>query len=111
VFQLSQRALIHIFPVFSVEAGSNSSNPALLRPPQTVFNAAGHDDEFRLPRSILARGIPCGSGLHHQEHLIFILVVMEDELTLSCRASQLAVQLGGNVGFQYSEILANCRLC
>ena len=52
------------------------------------------------------------AAFHHQEHLVFVLVVMEDELALRLyKFHHLAVELAGDVGLvvfrNFGELIGN----
>jgi hypothetical protein len=81
--QLSHGALVD--DVASIQRGSRlkQHNPAFLLRDRTVLHAPRHDDELALFDPLLAvEEFHPKAAFDHQEHLIFVLMVMKHELAL-----------------------------
>jgi hypothetical protein len=98
--QLSHRALVD--EVACIQRGSRlkQEKPAFLVRNRTVLHSARHNDEFTfLDPFMPVEEFHAEPPLYNQEHLVFVLVVMEDELPLQfIKLHMLAVELGSDVG-------------
>jgi hypothetical protein len=91
-----------VFHVAGVERGGwlEEQNPAFFVGDGLVLDSAGHDDELaRFEFDAFVSEFDAEAALYHQEHLVFVLVVMPDELAFQLvELHQLSVQFAGDVG-------------
>jgi hypothetical protein len=80
--------------------GLEQQEPAFLVRHGTVFDSAWNDDKLALfdPFMVVAKFHP-EAAFDHQEHFVFVLVVVEDELAFELvKLHGLAIEFGGYVG-------------
>src|ERR1700688_5256079 len=81
--KLGDGALVHNIPGVRGGRGLKQQNPAFLRGDRTVLHAARHHNKLALFDPLVAVAkFHAEASLDHQEHLVFVVMMMKDELAL-----------------------------
>jgi hypothetical protein len=96
---MSLRTLVDY--IAGVQSGGRfeQEKPTFLVSDRTVLGPSGHDDEFAFldPLMAVAKFHP-EAALDHKKHLVFVLVVVEDEFTLQfVELKVLTIEFSGDV--------------
>jgi hypothetical protein len=103
VLQLRNRALIRHVAGVQRGRGFEEHDPAFLFGNRTVLGTARHHDELALFNpfvtlaAVLLFELHLEAALHHEEHLVFVIVMMPDERRVELhQLHHLPVKLGGD---------------
>src|ERR1700722_1913110 len=101
MLQLCERPFIHDIAGIESRSGFEQQDPTLFFGDGTMFHSARHHDKFSLfnPHVAFAE-LYAESSSYHQGHLIFIVMMMKDELALKLdHLNLLSVEFAGDARF------------
>src|SRR5207245_6311543 len=100
MFQLSQRTVVYYVPGIQRGSRLKEQDPSFFLSHGPVLDASRYHDEFALLQPHLpVTELDAEAPFDHQEQLVFVLMMMPDELPFQLvELYQLAVELGGDVG-------------